>query len=230
MIQIGDDKFNIDRSYYVHMLDDATEDEKYKFVRYDSSNISRIDNPSDDIQVMAVVHNGLLIQLIEHPSKAVQIIAVNTNPLAIQYIDDQHYEACKVAVEKHSLTIQYVKDQTPDLQLKSVEDDIRNFQYIKNPTSDVCIYVINNMKYNFGHYSIGDSEPILANSELHTPFNVFLHLPDDIPVEVQYSIIKNNPDDIRHIKNPPEEICKAALYHKPSCIMYMEKADFIKIV
>ena len=165
--------------------------------KVDCFNMKKIDNVNEDLLLKAIQSNSCVIQYIDNPSEEVQLAAVQKDPGSIQYITNPSKKIQRIAIEQNPNAILYIKNPSEDLQRLAITKKPSSIQYIKNPSKNLLKLAL----------SLDPSTIEYTGKSLN-----------DLSYEQQKRMILINPDKIKDLKNPSDELQILAVTKKQTVL------------
>jgi len=183
-------------------INDMSEEAQIAMVRINPLNIGDINDPSEEVQLAAVNKRGGVIAWIKNPSVDVTLQAIKSDPRAINlsnvYVSNELVEKCK-----NDIIIYLLKC------LSNNEE---------GAWDKVARYIVNMLFKRGIHWSELDTIRKSLDADYLSESNIDW---DNLDDETLIGYVKENPDNIKYIKNPSQEVQLAALRRKPQIIQFI---------
>lgn len=171
----------------------------------------------EKLQVLAVSMYPAFIKSIESPSKAVQLMAFSEDPFLLLEFQSINEDVQLKLLQGNPKLISLIDSPCETAQLLAVKSDPLLISEIKNPTEKVQLEVI---EANPGFITLLDS-PCEAAQQISVAHDSFALSLIDATENVCLSAVKREPQSIKYIKYPSDEVIKVAVEKDPSLIPYI---------
>lgn len=180
--------------------------------------LAYLQDQSEDLCLLAVQKNSSVAELIRELHEDLVIKMLTLNPVVIRYIE-QTEERCLLAVSINSVVLHYIQNQTRDICLEAIKNNPHSIKYSKYQDEDIWRYAISLSRTVI--QEIGKRHPSLQQELYEQDPSLLPHLAA-LPLDSLMDAIHRDCFNIKHIKNPSEEMQMAAMRINPRVFVHID--------